>query len=306
MIKYQIAKTLCPLFPPLISQTLRSYFVRNEDGEQLSHAFKKRSITGGYFFGTTSDFHAFKFSVHGYFEWRNIVIAHTVLKHKPGCIVEVGANIGTETVSFCDIAKKFNQPVIAFEPLQENSYWIKKLKDFNGYDHLTLMECLVSDYVGKAQFNVPQGNNSGSGHIAESLDEGSETYDVVTLDSVISASDSRIIFVDCEGFEYQILQGAIQTLNQQKPVLVLEVNSKLLERRGHVTIGTFYEFLDSLGYRCFYINRTGLELVDKDEFQNKQNKNWVCISKDDNNLPKFIHKSILMNSLNPFIKFTLV
>jgi FkbM family methyltransferase len=306
MLKYQIAKILCPLFPPLISQTIRSFFVRNEDGEQLSQSFKKRSITGGWFFGITSDFHAFKFSVHGYFEWRNIVIAHTVLKHKPGSIVEVGANIGTETISFCDIAKKFKQPVIAFEPLQENSYWIKKLKDYNGYDHLTLMECLVSDYVGKAGFIVPQGNNSGSGHIAEVSDERSETYDVVTLDSIVSASDTRIIFVDCEGFEYQILQGAIQTLKQQKPVLVLEVNSKLLERRGHVTLGTFYEFLDSLGYHCFYINRTGLELVDKNEFQKKQNKNWVCISKDDNNLPKFIQKSILMNSLNPFIKFTLV
>jgi FkbM family methyltransferase len=248
MVKYQIAKILCPLFPPLISQTVRSFFVKNEDGELLKQDFKKRSITGGFFWGNTSDFHAFKFSVHGYFEWRNIVIAQTVLKHTSGRIVEVGANIGTETVSFCDIAKKYNQPILAFEPLQENNYWIKKLKDLNHYDHLTLMECLVSDYVGKAQFKVPQGNNSGSGHIAEMSDEQSETYDVVTLDAALTKSDTSIIFVDCEGFEYQILQGALQTLQQQKPVLVLEVNSKLLKQRGHVTISEFYNFLDVLGY----------------------------------------------------------
>lgn len=306
MFKYHIAKILCPLFPPLVSQTVRSYFVSNKDGEQLNQPFKKRCITGGWFFGTTSDFHAFKFSVHGYFEWRNIVIAQTVLQDKSGGIVEVGANIGTETVSFCDIAKKFNQTVLAFEPLQMNSYWIKKLRDFNGYDHLTLMECLVSDYLGKAGFKVPEGNNSGSGHIAEDSDEKTETYDVVTLDSVVTNSDTSIIFVDCEGFEFQILQGAINTLKQQKPVLVLEVNPKLLKQRGHVTISEFYNYIDSIGYNCFYINRMGIEKVEKDIFQQKQNKNWVCISKEDVVLPNLIHKSIFINSLNPLISFTLV
>lgn len=305
MIKYQIAKIFCPLFPPLVSQTIRSYFVRNEDGEQLNLDFKRRSVTGGYFFGNTSDFHAFKFSIHGYFEWRNIVIAHTVLKHKPGSIIEVGANIGTETVSFCDVASTFKRQVIAFEPMEENNIWIKKLKDFNGYNHLQLMECLVSDYVGKAQFKVPQGNNSGSGHIADEADASSVTYDVTTLDTALSKSDVGIVFVDCEGFEYQILQGAIHTLNQQKPILVLEVNPKLLEKRGQVTIEKFYNFLDELGYTSYYINRTGIERVCGNEFQVKQNKNWVCISKDDHKLPKFINDSILINSFNPLIRFAL-
>lgn len=78
----------------------------------MNKDFIKRSFTGSKFYGSTRDFHAFKFSVHGYFDWRNIIIAKSVLKFKEGAIIEVGANIGTETISFSDIAKKYNQLII--------------------------------------------------------------------------------------------------------------------------------------------------------------------------------------------------
>src|SRR5690606_19085605 len=106
--------------PPIGSQKVRNLIIKISEGESLNLDFKTKSFTGSYFYGNTSDFHAFKFSVHGYFDWRNIIISNEVLKKYKGHIVEVGANIGTETISFSDVARKFGMKVFAYEPLPIN------------------------------------------------------------------------------------------------------------------------------------------------------------------------------------------
>ncbi len=82
--KYRFAKIICRFLPPILSQSVRNRIISIEEGEQLSLNFKIKSFTGSYFSGNTVDFHAFKFSIHGYFDWRNVLIANEVLTYKKG------------------------------------------------------------------------------------------------------------------------------------------------------------------------------------------------------------------------------
>lgn len=52
--------------------------------------------------GTTRDFHLHVLAIHGYYDWRVLVIAGAICS-QGDTIVEVGANVGTETLGFADI-----------------------------------------------------------------------------------------------------------------------------------------------------------------------------------------------------------
>lgn len=298
--KYKFAKIICHFLPPIMSQSVRNKIISIKEGEDLSQNFIKKSISGSKFFGNTSDFHAFKFSIHGYFDWRNIVLANKVLEFKKGNIIEVGANIGTETISFCDIASKHNFKVFAFEPVPSNVKSLTVNREKNNLNNLEIFNCLVSDSNGKAYFNIPTGNNSGSGFITNSkTNENTQEFDIFTLDKKLENEVISLISVDVEGFEYQVLKGGESIILKNKPVLILEVNKKYLEKRGNIKLIDFYNYLMSLGYDCYQIQKLGIKKIDLHKIKIQSNKNWVCIPKGDVKLVKKLNHTILANAFKP-------
>ncbi|MCX7549071.1 FkbM family methyltransferase [Xanthomarina sp. F1114] len=303
IIKYKIAKTICRFLPPLFAQSVRNRIISIEEGELLNMDFRKKSFTGNVFSGNTSDFHAFKFSIHGYFDWRNIIISNEVLKYKNGgSIIEVGANIGTETVSYCDVAKKYHSKVISFEPLVTNLDSVIRNKTENKINNLEVFNCLVSNAPGKASFNVPTGNNSGSGFITNTTEKNTQEFDVVTLDEKIKDELVALICVDVEGFEYQVLQGGEDIIKRNMPVLILEVNKRYLEKRGQVPFETFCNYINALGYDCYSINKLGISKVDFNNHKTQANKNWVCLANKDLPIIKKINKNLIFSAFNPFMQ----
>jgi len=301
-LKYKLAKLICRFLPPILAQSVRNFIISIEEGEKLHLDFKKKSFTGSYFIGNTSDFHAFKFSIHGYFDWRNVVITNEVLKYKKGGdVVEVGANIGTETLSFCDVAKKYKSQVFAFEPVSSNMEVVIKNKIENNLENLTTFTCLVSNRNGKSYFNLPKGNNSGSGFISHSKNIENTELNVVALDTILIDKNISLICIDVEGFEYQVLQGSENLVKKYKPVLILEVNTKYLEKRGQVKFKEFYNYIIDLGYSCYSIHKLGISKVDFDNFQIQANKNWVCIENENHTLVKRLNDRLVKFALSPFI-----
>ncbi|HEX8563100.1 MAG TPA: FkbM family methyltransferase [Flavobacterium sp.] len=302
-LNYTIAKMLCPVLPPIVSQRVRAALIKLADGAVIDRTFKKRSFTGSFFRGSTTDFHAFKFSVHGYFDWRNIIIANEVLKAKAGHIIEVGANIGTETISFSDITAKHKKQVFAFEPLASNYRILFDNIAFNDLKNVRLFQCLVSDSNGRSYFKIPAANDSGSGHIADSSEEGVEEIDVVTLDATIKEEPISLISIDVEGFEYHVIKGATKITAKNQPVYIVEVNRNYLEKRAGITVNEFYDFFRNNNYGCYYVNTFGLEAVNISNFKIKPNKNWVCIPNSQNDLASAISTAIKINALNPLFSY---
>jgi FkbM family methyltransferase len=126
--------------------------------------------------------------------------------------LDIGANVGLWSRDFVGSFKR----VIAFEPVA------------------LFRECLEHNVQGK-NFEVhpialgdqdTQGtmiiteDNSGHSHL-DPATMGSGSVKVVRLDT-LNFHDVSYIKIDCEGYEYRILQGAEQTIRRCKPVVVIE------------------------------------------------------------------------------------
>jgi len=308
MNKFSIAQMVCKYLPPILSQIVRTKIISTEEGERLSLSFKRKAFTGGFFIGNTDDFHALKFGVHGFFDWRNIILINEILRYQKGDIIEVGANIGTETVSLADIAKINSVNVIAFEPVPKNCEFLFTLKRENDFHNLRIINKLVAEEKGISFFNIPTGNNSGSGHIcSENSKNKRESFEVTTLDSEFDKDRKCIaVLVDVEGFEYQVLQGGMNLIKKDKPFLIIEVNRNYLENRGGISIEKLQLFLTSLDYIPFYIDKLGIHKVDITNFSVKKNKNWICIPKEKMHLKKKLSNSIFFNAFNPFMSHRII
>lgn len=141
-VRLAIAQRVCRNLPPLFAQRLRSVIYPFEQASRDDYEFIVRAQTGSIFKNTTSDYHAYPFSVHGYSDWRNWAIALALCS--PGdTIVEVGANVGTETIGFADIVGSLGK-VYAFEPLPSNLIALEDIMRLNQLQNVTILPSLWS------------------------------------------------------------------------------------------------------------------------------------------------------------------
>lgn len=294
-----IIRVICNFFPPILSQKVRTLLF-SKIKAPVSFDFSRKSFTGGILKGYTSDFHAMRFFIHGYFEWRIVVLVKKIIKIKPGDIIEVGANVGTETVSFCKINPNHN--VYSFEPLSSNFQFLEKIKKINKFSNLYLYKLLVSDKSGKTDFQIPEKGNSGSGHILNEPTKGSQRLKVTTLDEeLINISSCSVIIMDVEGFENKVIRGSEQIINTFKPYLILEVNSKFLRERAEITVDSLFNQLEQRGYTPCYIGKMTLKKIDIEKYDSTSSGNWICIPEEGIKNFNTLSGSIFTNAINPFI-----
>jgi FkbM family methyltransferase len=126
--------------------------------------------------------------------------------------LDIGANVGLWSR---DLIKNFER-VVAFEPVP------------------MFRECLQKNVTGKNFFISPMAlgdqdtmvtmkiteGNTGHTHIDPSKIGQGDTM-VVRLDNM-NLDNVDYIKIDCEGFEYRVIQGGEQTIKTYRPIIVLE------------------------------------------------------------------------------------
>jgi len=126
--------------------------------------------------------------------------------------LDIGANVGLWSR---DLVQHFDK-VIAFEPvamfrecLEKNVPNIK----------LWVSPLALGDQDSTVSMIITEGN-TGHTHVdPDSIGNGDTT--IVRLDN-LNIVDVDYIKIDCEGFEYRVLQGAEQTIKTCWPVVVIE------------------------------------------------------------------------------------
>lgn len=295
-LKRQIANIICGFLPPILAQRIRAIIYSENDGIFESANFRKKSITGSIFSGNTADIHAYTFSVNGFYDWRNVAIARSVCRNGDE-IIEIGANIGTETICFSDIIGKQGK-IFAFEPLESNVYSLHENIRINSKKNIEIFPVAISNIEGNIAFAPPINYHmSGTGSLDPSGKRQGKTIDVIcwTLDSHLELyKNLRCIFIDIEGADYLAILGGHQTIRRFRPVIVMESSPNLMKRYGYSQEDVI-ETMDSLGYQCYTISKISLSRV----LCNGKKNNWVCIPKEKMRLRHRINLFIIIYALLP-------
>lgn len=137
-----------------------------------------------------------------------------------GIAIDVGAHVGIWSV---ELAKSFER-VHAFEPVAENC---RCLLDNVARLPVTVHPWAVGEQVGFCNMWLAQGGNSGmwqvdplSGRIPA---PPAQHIRIRSIDSY-QFKEVGLLKIDTEGFEGQVIKGATRTIEESKPVIVIEDN----------------------------------------------------------------------------------
>lgn len=144
--------------------------------------------------------------------------------HNNGSIVTAGTYIGDFLPG---ISKACRHKIYGFEPVPENYKYAKINCLLNDLDNVLLQNICLSDHTGTIKmrvFDVETGNTLGGGsHVT--TNPASRDIDVPCkrLDSLIPSDDLiTIIQLDVERHEESVLAGAVNTINDNKPIIIVE------------------------------------------------------------------------------------
>ena len=173
--------------------------------------------------------------------------------NKKRCFVDIGANVGIYSYYYMNRFEK----IIAFEPLIKycklNSLKSKKIIIHN---------CAISDKQGETMLYTPvkKGievpSNSSLNKIGYDCVEN--LIKIKTLDE-FNLTDVDLIKIDVEGHEAKVLNGALDTIKRNKPILIIEIEHR--HTRGQ--INEFFEMITNLKYKGFFLkNKKLLKIED--------------------------------------------
>lgn len=125
--------------------------------------------------------------------------------------LDIGANVGLWSR---DLTKYFDQ-VIAFEPV---AMFRECLERNVTASNIKVENVALGDSEGQVRMIITEGN-TGHTHVDPTSTIGDTR--IIRLDS-LNLQNVDYIKIDCEGFEYRVLQGARQTIQRCRPVVVIE------------------------------------------------------------------------------------
>lgn len=131
-----------------------------------------------------------------------------------GLVLDVGANIGCVSQALIAAGKQ----VVAFEPQPAIYELLVK-----NCPKATCINAALGSKIGKARMPLvdysKRGNFGGLG-----IPQGGDlSVDLLTLDS-FNYQNVSLIKIDVEGYEEEVLRGAVETIERCKPIIYLEAD----------------------------------------------------------------------------------
>lgn len=171
----------------------------------------------------------------------------------PGSVVfDVGAHVGYYTLLASVLVGREGR-VIAFEPAPRNLSFLRTHLAINRVTNATVIGKAVSDRSGTAAFAEGERGSLGyTGHIATG---GTLNVETVALDELVmrgTVPRPDTIKIDVEGAEVTVLSGALATLTECRPTILLATHGPDLHRECCAMLRT-------LGYHIVPIDAHDVE-----------------------------------------------
>jgi len=185
---------------------------------------------------------------------------------KDHVVFDVGANFGIYSLV---ASKKIGKggKIYAFEPAGIAYNSLLNNINLNRIDNIFPIKIGVSNYTGKANFNICRDdayNSLGETPMKQIIK--SEKIDLTSIDDFVmkyKISKVDIIKVDTEGAEYLVFKGAEKTLSKHKPILFFEHNPIVTKGFTNST-NDLIELIRSHGYELFEIKHDKLFKIEKE------------------------------------------
>jgi FkbM family methyltransferase len=172
-------------------------------------------------------------------------------RHLAGDMVDVGAHVGMYAIRAARELRGRGR-VLAFEPNPAAREQLEHNVALNGCDNVVVLAAAAGAGAGRATLHVPASDDpSFSSLEGDRFAEGAPVeVEVTTVDDAIAASGLRPSFVkvDVEGREVDVLRGMSKTVEEFRPVLLVEVNER--------SAAEVQQLLP--GYRAERVTRRGL------------------------------------------------
>ena len=173
--------------------------------------------------------------------------------------VDVGANCGLYTRKLARLSRK----VYAFEPSHKMAEVLRRSSATN----VNVREIALSDQIGEAELFIPKDNGRlvyGLASLeARSMAPGhqvtSARVPMAKLDAIVH-EDVAFVKIDVEGHELNVLNGAIELLENSQPVFLVEAEDR---HRAQAT-RLLFEFFDKRWYHGYFL--AGSRVLPVDQF----------------------------------------
>ena len=186
-----------------------------------------------------------------------LLLIQLFLKQNPeGVFIDVGANLGQYLYQAEQCISKEN--IIGFEPHPQLNHRLKQL--FKGCQ---IYEAALSDHQGTAQFKIPYFDSREihtRGTLKTEHTELEETnaklieVDIDTIDHFTTSTGIQnvsVIKIDVEGAEFDVVKGAINTIQKNQPILIIEIE----QRHHQIDIKEQIKSIEQMGnYLCLYFD----------------------------------------------------
>lgn len=214
-----------------------------------------------------------------------------LLADKEADFLDIGANDGV--YSFCALPH-FRQ-VIAVEPHPRFRKWLSRLLKPNG----RVITSALSDTAGKAELHIPQASDADITTRSSLQHDANPGYPQRTVAVPVTTVDAlgldrlAVVKIDVEGHELKVLRGAIQTLQRDKPVCIVESE----ERHNAGGIAQVFDFFRSIGYDIWFVHR-GLICEGRqfDAVTLQQSGNWKTVTGERS--PDYVNNFIFVHPAN--------
>ena len=193
-------------------------------------------MIGNYLF-PSSDTHFDRWMLEGEYQkkQRDALFEYMEERRPIEYIADVGAHVGLWSRPMMHRAN--TKYIWAFEP--NSSVRECYVLNMGGFENYSIYPVALGHKNMKGFLNI-ETDNSGNTNVHPTRSGNTE---IRTLDS-FNFEHLDYIKVDVEGFEYNFLQGAVDTLNRCRPFVHLEMKSKNMRNSKD----DFYRFMKNIGY----------------------------------------------------------
>jgi FkbM family methyltransferase len=195
--------------------------------------------------------------------------------------VDVGVYRGVYTSVMADSAGK----VYAFEPHPHNYAFSKKALP---EEKVKLFTEALSNKNGEAQLQIPVEYES-AGSISKSF-EGRKVHSFKVITKKMDDFNFKNIGfmkIDAEGHEYEIIDGARNTIAENKPNLIVEIEQRHISR----PIQEVFDEIIAMGYKGFYYFDGAIHPLASFSWKELQPSEFIGVHTNYVNNFMFIHNS---------------